>query len=65
MSSQVVALFGLVCFLMVAVAFDAYCLRDLREAPFVFVFSPETWERTKSASRSLTRVRRSVLRKSG
>jgi hypothetical protein len=38
-----VALVGAVLFLLVAFAFDLYCLRDLREAPLVYVFSREMW----------------------
>ena len=42
-SPQAVALLGALLFLATAFAFDLYCLRDLKEAPFVFVFSRETW----------------------
>lgn len=43
MNPQAVALLGGVLFLLVALAFDLYCLRDLRETPIVYVFSRETW----------------------
>jgi hypothetical protein len=41
-SPQAVALLGGILFILVAFAFDLYCLRDLREAPIVFLFSRET-----------------------
>lgn len=43
MSPQAVGLLGTFLFLVAAFAFDLYCLKDLRQAPFVFVFSRETW----------------------
>ena len=43
MNPQTVALLGALLFVAVAFAFDLYCIRDLREAPLVFVFSRETW----------------------
>ena len=43
MNPQAVALLAALLFLAVAFAFDLYCLRDLKEAPHVFIFSRETW----------------------
>jgi hypothetical protein len=43
MSAEPVALLTGAIVLATALAFDLYCLRDLRDAPVVFVFSRETW----------------------
>ncbi len=43
MSPQAAALLGALLFLAAAFAFDLYCLRDLRDAPHVLVFSREIW----------------------
>jgi hypothetical protein len=42
-SPQAAALLGELLFLAAAFAFDLYCLRALKDAPRVLVFSRETW----------------------
>src|SRR5579859_6481510 len=43
LSPQTAAIVGSVLFLLLAFAFDLYCLRDLRETPAVYVFPREAW----------------------
>jgi len=41
--TQTATLVGVAIVLVAAVAFDVYCLRDLRDAPVVYAFPREMW----------------------